>query len=57
MLDVGVKLGLSLCGKNRDCGVLENRVVTTIFGPQREEAGDCIVRNLMICTERQILVG
>jgi hypothetical protein len=36
---MGVKLGLSLWGRNKDRGVFENRVLGRIFGPKKEEDG------------------
>jgi hypothetical protein len=36
---LGAKLGLSLWGRNIDCGFLGTRVLRKIFGPTREEDG------------------
>jgi len=45
----------------RGLRVFENKVLRRIFGPRRDEVtgtgGDCITRNLMICTPHPILCG
>jgi hypothetical protein len=39
--------------------VFENRVLGRIFGPERrrENGGSCTMRNFIICTHPQILLG
>jgi hypothetical protein len=54
---MGVKLGLTLREEHR-LRVFENRMLRRIFGPKRDEVTgewrNCITKNFMICTLRQI---
>jgi hypothetical protein len=57
---MGVKLGLSHCGRNR-FRVSEGKVLRKIFLPKRDEITrewkDYITRSFVICTPHQILLA
>jgi hypothetical protein len=53
---VGVRLGLSLSGKN-SLRMFKTKVLRKVFGPKREAGKNCIMRSFIICTLHQMLLG
>jgi hypothetical protein len=44
-------------GEQQRLKVFENRVLSRIFGPKRDEGGSCSISSFIICIHPQILLG